>query len=91
MDSVRSSLLAAEKRAFFSGSAKEALSFSGMNSSLTGSGGSWLLILGLKFGWSVIGKPESGEICLRASRCAIVVDRRKYLHFEMQSVAGLSR
>lgn len=37
-----------------------------------GSGGVWLVILGLKCGWRVSGKPESGDMWLRDSTGAMV-------------------
>lgn len=58
MGSVRSTRLAAERRAFFSGSAKHALSLSGYTCWRAGSGGAHDLILGEKLGWRVIGNPE---------------------------------
>jgi hypothetical protein len=57
-----------ENSDFLSGSAKKARSFGGVNSTCGGSGGTCDAIVGLKLGWMMVGKPESGDICWYAAR-----------------------
>jgi hypothetical protein len=62
-----------DRREDLDGSAERARSGSGVISLRMGSGGTCATILGLNLGCKVMGNPESGEMCLRASRWAMVI------------------